>query len=559
MIRPRRGKGKLIYGMNGRDTRARLNGRTDRTLPSEHIGHDNSYPSSSGKFAQSPPNLIDVNVEQKARQVLADNRVALFVVAYQAEEHIDGVLRRIPGWVERALAEIYMIDDDSDDNTVTIAQNAHTPTDCPLFYVYRTPYNQGYGGNQKLGYRYALKKEFDIVVLLHGDGQYAPEQLPSILAPYADGADAVFGSRFLKPGDALRGGMPLYKWIGNRILTGLQNAVMGTHLSEWHSGYRSYRTSALQAIPFAKNSSWFDFDTDIIVQLLDAGCRIEEAPIPTYYGAEISRVNGLLYAWRCIKTVVQYRLMQLEIFYDPKFDLSHNRRESVYTGKRAETSLHHYIRGRPISPGSKLLDLGGGGEQPVSLTFAKSGFDVTCVDQDPAREKSPVKHYVIDLDEPWDEQFPVETYDVVFALDVIEHLKSPEAAVGQIYDRMRARGKLYASTANIAFLPVRIMSLFGFFNYGRRGILDMTHRRFFTVGSFRRLLRNEGFRIDRVVAFGPPLSDLTAGRSRFANAIDKALNVLGRSWAPLFSYQFLVEVTRLPSAEELMDQTFKDL
>ncbi len=499
------------------------------------------------------------DVEKKARQVLADNRVALFVIAYQAEEHIDAVIRRVPDWVKRALAEIYMIDDDSDDKTVTIAKNARTTTDCPIFYVNKTPYNQGYGGNQKLGYRYALKKEFDIVVLLHGDGQYAPERLPSILAPYADGADAVFGSRFLKPGAALKGGMPLYKWIGNRILTSFQNAMMGTHLSEWHSGYRSYRTSALQTIPFAMNSSWFDFDTDVIVQLLDAGCRIEEAPIPTYYGAEISRVNGLLYAWRCAKSVVKYRLMQLEIFYDPKFDLPNSRRESVYTGKRAETSLHHYARGRPISPGSKLLDVGGGGEQPVSRPFAESGFDVTCIDQDQAREESRVKHYVVDLDEPWDEQIPVEIYDVVFALDVIEHLKSPEAAVEQIYARMRAGGKLYASTANVAFLPVRIMSLFGFFNYGRRGILDMTHRRFFTIGSFRRLLRNGGFRIDRVVAFGPPLSDLTAQRSRLVNAIDKALNVLARRWAPLFSYQFLIEVTRLPSAEELMVQTFNDL
>ena len=109
-------------------------------------------------------------------------------------------------------------------------------------------------------------------MLLHGDGQYAPEKMADLLSPIVDGdADAVFGSRMLDPGGALRGGMPLYKYVGNRILTRAQNAITGARLSEWHSGYRAYRVAALAELPIVGNSDDFDFDTEIILQLLGAG------------------------------------------------------------------------------------------------------------------------------------------------------------------------------------------------------------------------------------------------------------------------------------------------
>ena len=109
-------------------------------------------------------------------------------------------------------------------------------------------------------------------MLLHGDGQYAPEELPSIVAPLVDGeCDAVLGSRMMDKGGARRGGMPMYKFVGNRILTTFQNTVMGTILSEWHSGYRAYRVAALREIPFEQNHDGFDFDTQIIIQLVEPG------------------------------------------------------------------------------------------------------------------------------------------------------------------------------------------------------------------------------------------------------------------------------------------------
>jgi glycosyltransferase involved in cell wall biosynthesis len=500
---------------------------------------------------KSDPN----NVNERALRVLEGNRVAIFIVAYNAERHIKKVLERIPTWVAERLTEIFVIDDHSSDNTFAVATKVEWPSQYAPLRIFRTPYNQGYGGNQRLGYLYAIEQGFDIVVLMHGDGQYAPEALPFILAPYEDGTDAVFGSRFINPLDAIKGGMPLYKWVGNRILTRAQNLILGAKMSEMHSGYRSYRTSALRQIPFTSNSLGFDFDADIIVQIHAAGFHITEVPIPTYYGDEICHVNGMLYAWQCVRTAVKYRLMQFEIFYDPKFDI---RRQvpGVYTTKRATTSLHYFIRRLPLEPGSRLIDVGGGDGEAVGRAFADRGVDVTCIDQSADLADSQIRQFDVDLDQPWERQFEVESYDAAIALDVLEHLKSPEQGVAEIFKHLKSGGKLYASTGNVAFLPVRLALLSGWFNYGRRGILDLTHKRLFTVDSFRRLLKNAGFRIDRVFVFGPPLADLASGRSKIFEVADRLLSRLARAWPRLFAYQILIECTRTDSPADLMRQTF---
>jgi hypothetical protein len=161
------------------------------------------------------------------------------------------------------------------------------------------------------------------VVLLHGDGQYAPEYLHDMVDPLVDRqVDAVFGSRMLKRKDALKGGMPLYKYAGNKILTKIQNLILGTRLSEFHSGYRAYRVETLKSIPLQYNSNDFDFDTDIIIQLVDNKLSIAEVPIPTFYGNEICYVNGIKYAINIVITTILSRLQLFGITYNLKFDYS---------------------------------------------------------------------------------------------------------------------------------------------------------------------------------------------------------------------------------------------
>lgn len=500
---------------------------------------------------------MNPEVEALARRTLKENKVAVFIVAYNAEKHIEAVLNRIPTWVAQDLVEVYIFDDSSSDNTVGVAQSIKWDGNFGRLVVHKTPYNQGYGGNQILGYRYALERKFDIVVLLHGDGQYAPEALPDLLAPYAQGAKVVYGSRFMPARTALKGGMPLYKFVGNRILTRIQNLTLGTNLSEMHSGYRSYRTDVLAQIPFHLNSRGFDFDADIIGQLAAKKIKITEVPIPTFYGDEICHVNGVSYGLRCIKTVLKYRLMKFNLFFDPKYDVT-NPGDNYYTVKNSPRTVHHYIRSLKLPVNSSLLDVGGGTGEAVSKFHAQNGVKVTCIDQFSSSEDSNVTLHQVDLNRPWSEQFPCGRYDTVLTLDVLEHMLTPEETGKQIFKVLKSGGTLYASTANVAFFPVRIMLMLGQFNYGKRGILDLTHTRLFTIGSFRRYLRNSGFNVKEMVFFGPPIADELGKGSELLKILDRIMYALANFWPGMFAYQIMAICERPDSVEDLMIKMFDE-
>src|SRR5947207_2210368 len=237
------------------------------------------------RLAELEPAVTDrVNLGRK--------RLLIFIVAYNAQTTIEKVLSRIPSSLHGDNVEVLIIDDSSQDDTFGNGLRYQQQNSTFKITVLRTPENQGYGGNQKLGYRYAIDNGFDIVALLHGDGQYAPEKLPTLLEPFLSGeADAVFGSRMLEKHAARSGGMPRYKWLGNKVLTAFQNRVLGTAFSEFHSGYRLYSTEALSQIPFERNTDDFHFDTEIIIQLVLRGLRVAELPIPVFYGDEICYVN----------------------------------------------------------------------------------------------------------------------------------------------------------------------------------------------------------------------------------------------------------------------------
>ena len=229
----------------------------------------------------------------------AQKKIGILVVAYNAATTLASVLDRIPKDFVPKITKVIVNDDYSKDSTYLVGLGYQRMfPDLPLEII-RHPRNLGYGGNQKAGYRWAIEQGLDIVVLVHGDGQYPPEMLPQIVEPLErDHCDAVFGSRMMVKGEARKGGMPLYKYVGNRILTTFENKVAGMSLSEWHSGYRAYSVAALRDIPFDRNADGFEFDTQIILQFHEAGKRICETPIPTYYGDEICYVDGMGYAAR---------------------------------------------------------------------------------------------------------------------------------------------------------------------------------------------------------------------------------------------------------------------
>jgi 2-polyprenyl-3-methyl-5-hydroxy-6-metoxy-1,4-benzoquinol methylase len=480
-------------------------------------------------------------------------RLLIFIVAYDAEKTIESVLSRIPAELNEAYeTEVLTIDDSSHDATFERAATMRRSSSLPFpLHVLYNPVNQGYGGNQKIGFEFAIQRDFDVVALLHGDGQYAPESLPELVRPVAVGeADAVLGSRMLTEGGARRGGMPLYKFVGNKILTRFQNAVLGASLSEFHSGYRVYSVAALRRVPFDLNTNDFHFDTEILIQFLGAGLHIAEVPIPTYYGDEICHVDGIKYAADVVKTTLNARVQSLGLLYHPRYELEapdHGR----YEPKLDYPSPHMYAL-QAVAPGSRVLDLGCAGGW-LGAELRRRGCYVAGVDLAPLADGIELDEFHLwDLDQGLP-PIAVEDFDYVLMLDVIEHLHDPEGFLRELYGAAaRAPGqRLVLSTGNIAFAITRLLLLVGQFNYGRRGILDMTHTRLFTFSTLRRLLDGAGFRVLRLDGVPAPFP-LALGSGPAARLLLRA-NLAAIGFAKrLSSYQIFVVAEPRRSLERLL-------
>ena len=234
-------------------------------------------------------------------------RIGIIVVAYNAATTLAQVLDRIPRWFVPQISDVLVCDDASQDATFLVGLGYQQLTDLPLTVI-RRDQNLGYGGNQKAGYRWAIDAGLDIVVLLHGDGQYAPELLPEIVRPLEEGdADAVFGSRMLEPGRARQGGMPLYKYLANAALNVLENRTLGLDMTDYHSGYLVYGRRVRQRVPFARLSDSFDFDLEVIASARARGLAVAEEPVPTHYGDELSHLRPIPYGARVLRVLWRYR------------------------------------------------------------------------------------------------------------------------------------------------------------------------------------------------------------------------------------------------------------
>lgn len=481
----------------------------------------------------------------------ASKRVLILIVAYNAEKTIGSVLSRIPVPDLPPNSEVLIIDDASSDDTFRIARGSGGAVKDLKVTVLCNPVNRGYGGNQKIGYEYAIENGFDAVALVHGDGQYAPEKLPDLLRPVLAGeADACFGSRMMERGEALKRGMPRYKYVGNRILSAFQNRVLGMDLSEFHSGYRIYAVDALKRIPFQCNTDDFHFDTEIIIQLRLGGFRIQEAPIPTYYGDEICYVNGLSYAWHVVVATLASRAHQSGILFQRKYDV-HGRRP-LYDIKIGYASSHS-LAIESVRDGERVLDLACGPGH-VARELSRKGCEVVGVDRVNA-EDFPGQFLRHDLDQGLPSG--LGTFDVVLVLDSVEHLDSPEALLdairSQLYDE---RTRVVVTTPNIGFLVTRFALLVGQFNYAREGILDLTHRRLFTFSSLKRLLEQQGYTVTRLCGIPAPFPK-ALGDGWLARSLLWLNQALLYVWKRMFAYQILAEAKLTPPLDRLLQRTLE--
>lgn len=241
------------------------------------------------------------------------HRIIAVLPAYEAERTLEKTLNDLPSdWVD----DVILVDDASPDGTVAEARRLGLT---PIVHEQ----NLGYGGNQKTCYAEALRRGADVVIMVHPDHQYDPVLVPEMVLPILRGeADVVFGSRMLWRGGAKQGGMPWWKRVANVALTQLENAILGLHLSEYHSGFRAYSRRVLEGVPFKQNSNGFVFDTEFIIQLKVAGFRIREIPIPTRYFKDAHTVGffaGVHYGFGIIRALGEYLLVRVQIGRSTKF------------------------------------------------------------------------------------------------------------------------------------------------------------------------------------------------------------------------------------------------
>jgi glycosyltransferase involved in cell wall biosynthesis len=231
-------------------------------------------------------------------------KLAVVIPAYNAARHIDAVLARVAGLVASGLAHVVVVDDGSTDDTAERVER-HTASAFRLELL-RRPRNGGYGAAMKQGLAAAAAKAPDLVACIHADGQYAPEALPGLMRELsARRLDLLQGSR-IASGQALQGGMPLYKYAANALLNRIENRTLELALTDYHSGYLVYGPRAL-ALPFQQLSDSFDFDLEVIASASAQGLAVGEAAVPTHYGDEISHLNPLTYGLRVLRVLWNYR------------------------------------------------------------------------------------------------------------------------------------------------------------------------------------------------------------------------------------------------------------
>jgi len=470
---------------------------------------------------------------RRALEVVRSKRVAIQLVAGSCGDDLRGALRRIPAELRARLAGVYLFGD----------VDGEEPVEVPPLETFVTPPDGGYGRNQKLGYLHAIGRGYDVIVVLPADGRCDPEMLPRLLAPFADDdVAAVFGCRRL----------PLHRRAIDFVVGGLERRLLDSRLSDLHCGYRAFRVPALVRLPFAHNADDQRFDLEIVIQLLQRGLRIVEVPVAGHAGSGVSAWTGLVRSPGYLGVILRYRANRIYLVYHPKFDVEGERPEYVF--KTARNSLHQHVARRELTEGTRVIDLGCGHGR-LAEALASRGSRVWAVDRARPERALEFPFVELDLDEPFASRLLRETgpdrVNLVVALDVLEHLKRPESGLAEIHELLPPGGKLLASTGNVGYLAIRGMLALGQFNYGKRGILDLTHRRLFTIRSFRRMLESGGFRVDGVRGFGPPIEDMV-GRGPLLRAVDRLSGWMARLWPTFFAYQFLVEATRREALEDIV-------
>ena len=482
-------------------------------------------------------------------------KLLIFIPAYNVENLILNVLNDIPiKKLDSYEAEILLVNDCSNDGTLKKVLQFKKKEKKIKVSVLTNKTNLGYGAVQKLAYFYAIKNNFDFVVMLHGDGQYDPKVLLNLIKPIEKKeADAVFGGRMHSYLKAFKGKMPFHRLLGNIFVTKIQNFLLNTNINEYHTGYRAYSVNVLKLLPFHLNSNYYHFDTEIIIQLLFSDLVIKEIPIETIYGNEKSYLNVIKYGFNVLKTTLTGKLQKFGIFYERKFDIERHQKGKVkYSNKKNFISSHSKTLDL-IKPNSKILDLS------LSHDFFKKELEQKKCKVYPIDIHSILKeltyHNLINSNlEKYDLPISEEVFDTIIILNELQRFNEPEAFI-EILSKWLEKSphaEIIVTTTNISFFMIRFMLLLGFYQHGNKGVLDLSHKRNYTFSSLKKLFEQSGsFKIEKLIGIPAPFP--LAIKNKLVNKTLLFLNnLLIKVFRGFFSYEILAIIKPKKTIEELI-------
>ncbi|MBL4702240.1 MAG: glycosyltransferase, partial [Phycisphaeraceae bacterium] len=483
--------------------------------------------------------------------------IMILLVPTLKDQPLSDLLQNIPSsLISDTSIDFVLLDRSENGITASQARQWIDTHQYPRWTILHNPTPHGYGGNQKLGFRLALDRQYDFVIHFLADGRYDPADLEHFVANWRDQpVDVLLGDR-LNHDEHFKCEMPAGRRLANRLLAWYQNKMAHANFSDFHCALRGYTTRFLQTVPFEVNTNAMHFDSHLLLQAHCIDASIRQIPVNYQHqlGTPYQAATG--YAWHVFKAATQYRMHQMGMLCSLSYrDL----RPTKYQDKTTDFHSSHQIALQLIKQlAPKTVTDIGCGPGFVAKHCEESGICVTGLDMYPPLPGNMSHFHKVVLES---EELPTDPFasDAVLMLDIIEHLAHPEEFLFDMRNKSQTLGAsqspktLLLSTPNIAFIIPRLNLLFGRFNYAERGILDITHKRLFTRKSLKHCLETCGYRIQKVHPVGLAFEVVFEGW--FGKLLARMSWLAACILPTVFAAQFLIVCQPTPGLKQILEDS----